>query len=63
MLAAAMLASYLLTLVFDPLRDYFALDLPDATGARWQIAATILIGGAAIVAVGIVTRRMETRRT
>jgi cation-transporting ATPase E len=63
LLAGAMLASYLLTLVFDPLRDYFALDLPDAAGARWQIVATILLGGAAIVAVGMVTRRLETRRT
>ena len=61
-LAGAMLACYLLTLAIGPLRRYFELDLPDAAASRWQIVAAIAIGGLGVVAVGIVTRRLEERR-
>ena len=60
-LAASMLGSYLLVLIIGPLRRYFQLDLPDAAAARWQIAAAIVLGGLAVIAVGIVTRRLESR--
>ncbi|HWL45088.1 MAG TPA: HAD-IC family P-type ATPase [Ilumatobacter sp.] len=61
-LAASMLASYLLVLVIDPLKDYFQLDLPAGSEPRWQIVVAIAIGGAALVVTGIITRRLESRR-
>src|SRR5690606_2027238 len=60
-LAASMLASYLLVLVIDPLKDYFQLDLPAGSEPRWQIVVAIAIGGDALVATGIATRRIESR--
>jgi len=58
-LAGAMLASYLVVLVIQPLSDYFQLDLPPGATPRWQILVAIAVGGAAIVAARVVTKRLE----
>jgi cation-transporting ATPase E len=62
-LAGGMLASYAAITAIGPLRRYFRLDVPDEGIVRWWIALAIVIGGAGVVAVRLITDRLDDHRT